>query len=50
VALRRETNRLLDERTIEAEERHKLIEGLPLARRRLRDVESELARLGEPAV
>ena len=47
-ALRREATRLLDERTIEAEERHKLIEGLPLARRRLRDVEADLARLGDP--
>jgi hypothetical protein len=46
-ALRRESMRLLDERNTEAEERHKLIEGLPLARRRLRDVEAELARLGE---
>ena len=47
-ALRREASRLLDERNTEADERHKLIEGLPLARRRLRDVETELARLGEP--
>jgi hypothetical protein len=46
-ALRREATRLLDERTIEAEERHKLIEGLPLARRRLRDVDADLARLGD---
>ena len=45
-ALRREATRLLDERNVEAEERHKLIEGLPLARRRLRDTESELERLG----
>lgn len=46
-ALRREASRLLDERNTEAEERHKLIEGLPLARRRLRDAEVELMRLGE---
>lgn len=46
-ALRREENRLLDERIIEAEERHKLVEGLPLAKRRLRDVEAELSRFGE---
>ncbi len=48
--LRREASRLLDERNTEADERHKLIEGLPLARRRLRDVEADLARLGEPPV
>lgn len=43
-ALRREQNRLLDEQNREAEERHRLIEGLPLARRRLKDVEAEIAR------
>ncbi|HYJ13121.1 MAG TPA: hypothetical protein VEW66_06000, partial [Thermomicrobiales bacterium] len=47
-SLRREATRLLDERTVEAEERHKLIDGLPLARRRLRDVDADLVRLGEP--
>lgn len=43
-ALKREERRLLDERNEEAEERHRLVEGLPLARRRLRDVEADLAR------
>lgn len=46
-ALRREEHRLLDERTAEANERHRLVEGLPLARRRLRDVDANLARLGD---
>ncbi len=46
-ALKREEARLLDDRKQEAEERHRLVEGLPIARRRLRDVETELARLGE---
>ncbi len=45
--LKREEGRLLDERSREAEERRRLIEGLPLARKRLRDVETDLARLGE---
>jgi hypothetical protein len=45
-ALRREEGRLLDERNAEVEHRHKLVEGLPLARRRLKDVETEIARLG----
>lgn len=45
--LKREEGRLLDERVREAEERRRLIEGLPLARKRLRDVEADLARLGE---
>jgi len=45
--LKREERRLLDERNREAEERHRLVEGLPLARKRLRDVEADLARLGE---
>lgn len=44
-ALKREQSRLLDERNREAEERHRLIEGLPLARRRMRDVEADIARL-----
>jgi len=46
--LKREEGRLLDERASEAEERRRLIEGLPLARRLLRDVEADLASLGEP--
>jgi hypothetical protein len=46
-ALKREESRLLDERQREADERHRLVEGLPLARRRLKDVETELARLGD---
>lgn len=46
-ALKREQSRLLDERTREAEERHRLIEGLPLARRRMKDVEADIARLGD---
>ncbi|MBA3277068.1 MAG: hypothetical protein H0T72_14905 [Chloroflexia bacterium] len=45
--LKREEGRLLDERSREGEERRRLIEGLPLARKRLRDVEADLARLGE---
>jgi hypothetical protein len=42
--LKREERRLLDERASEAEERQRLIEGLPLARKRLHDVESEIQR------
>jgi hypothetical protein len=42
--LKREEGRLLDERASEAEERRRLIEGLPLARKRLRDVEAEIQR------
>lgn len=42
-ALRMEQNRLLRERANEAEERHRLAERLPLARRRLRDLETEIA-------
>ncbi len=45
--LKREEGRLLDERTREAEERRRLVEGMPLAQKRLRDVDSDLARLGE---
>jgi hypothetical protein len=47
MALKREEARLLDERAREAEERHRLVEGLSLARKRLRDVEADLARLGD---
>lgn len=45
--LKREEVRLLDERAREAEDRRRLVEGMPLARKRLRDVEADLARLGE---
>lgn len=48
MALKREEMRLLDERTREAEERNRIVEGLSLARTRLRNVEADLARLGEP--
>lgn len=47
--LKREEGRLLDERAQEAEERRRLVEGMPLARKRLRDVDTDLARLGEMA-
>ncbi len=47
MVLKREEARLLDERAREAEERHRLVEGLPLARKRLRDVEADLVRLGD---
>jgi hypothetical protein len=43
--LKREENRLLSERAREAEERHRLEERLPVARRRLRDIETEIAAL-----
>jgi len=46
-ALKREESRLLDERQREADERNRLVEGLPIARRRQRDVATELARLGD---
>lgn len=42
-ALRMEQKRLLQERGNEAEERHRLAERLPLARRRLADLEAEIA-------
>jgi hypothetical protein len=48
MALKREEARLLDERSRESDERHRLVEGLPLARKRLRDVDAELAQMGEP--
>ena len=44
-ALRREENRLLSERAREAEEQHRLKERLPLARRKLNDIETEIAQL-----
>ena len=45
-ALKREERRLLDERAAEAEEQHRLAERLPLARRRLRDLDAQIAALG----
>ncbi|MBA2247818.1 MAG: hypothetical protein H0W23_06790 [Chloroflexia bacterium] len=44
-ALKREERRLLDERASEAEEQHRLAERLPLARRRLRDLDARIATL-----
>ena len=41
--LRREQTRLLAERASEAEERHRLVERLPIARRRLADLDAEVA-------
>lgn len=41
--LRRERDRLLSERGREAEERHRLVERLPIARRRLADVDADIA-------
>ncbi len=46
--LKREETRLLDERAREAEERRRLMEGLPLARKRLRDVDAEIQRATSP--
>lgn len=43
--LKREEGRLLDERAAEAEERHRLIQRVPLARRRLLDIDNEIAAL-----
>lgn len=43
--LKREEVRLLDERAAEYEERHRMIERLPLARRRLRDIDNEISAL-----
>ena len=43
--LKREENRLLSDRAREAEERHRLEERLPVARRRLKDIETEIAAL-----
>jgi hypothetical protein len=40
-----ERGRLLNERAAEIEEQHRMAEGLPLARRRLRDIEAEIAKL-----
>jgi hypothetical protein len=43
--LRREEDRLLSERGREAEEQHRLAERLPIARRRYRDIETEIAQV-----
>ena len=42
-SLKREERRLLDERAAEAEEQHRVAERLPLARRRLRDLDAQIA-------
>lgn len=47
--LKRESDRLLDERASEAEEQHRFVERLPVARRRLADVEIELNALERTA-
>ena len=44
--LRTEANRLDDERRKEADERHRLAEGLPISQRRLAAVETEIRALG----
>lgn len=44
-ALKREQTRLLDERAGEAEEQHRRAERLPLARRRLHDIDTRIATL-----
>jgi hypothetical protein len=44
-SLKREENRLLSERAREAEELHRLTERLPIARRKLRDIEREIEHL-----
>jgi hypothetical protein len=43
--LKREETRLLSERAQEAEERHRLVERLPISRRRLADLDAEIAAL-----
>jgi hypothetical protein len=43
--LKREEARLLSERAQEAEERHRLVERLPISRRRLADLDAEIAAL-----
>jgi hypothetical protein len=43
--LKREETRLLGERSREAEERHRLVERLPVARRRLADLDTEIAAI-----
>lgn len=47
--LKRESGRLLDERSSEAEEQHRLAERLPVARRRLADINVELDALNTSA-
>jgi hypothetical protein len=44
-ALFQERGRLLNERAAEIEEQHRIAERLPLARKRLRDIEAEIAAL-----
>jgi hypothetical protein len=44
-SLKREENRLLSERAREAEELHRLTERLPIARRKLRDIDLEIGQL-----
>jgi hypothetical protein len=44
-ALKREENRLFTERDREAEEQHRLKERLPIARRKLRDIDAEIEQL-----
>jgi hypothetical protein len=46
-ALRAEADRLDIERAAEAEERHRLAERIPIARRRLAQIDADLAALGE---
>lgn len=46
----RERTRLLNDRAAEIEEQHRMVEGLPLARRRLADVETEIATIKEKIV
>lgn len=43
----RERTKLLNDRAAEVEEQHRMVERLPLARRRLADVEREIAKLEE---
>lgn len=45
IALKREQARLLDEQASETEEQHRLAESLPLARRRLHDIDTQIAAL-----
>ena len=47
--LRTEVARLERDRAAEGEDRHRWIERLPIARRRLADVDADLAALGSPA-
>jgi len=47
--LKREETRLLGERAREAEERHRLVERLPISRRRLADLDAEIVALERSA-